>query len=72
MKGAVRIYRLTDTGREATFGLLGRGDCLGEQALLDSLPRSASAVASWKRGLLLSPVKISSIGFANAPLPPLP
>lgn len=46
VKGAVRIYRLTDTGREATFGLLGRGDCLGEQALLDSLPRSASAVAS--------------------------
>ena len=46
VRGAVRIHRLANTGTDVTIALLGPGECVGEQALLDSHPRSASAVAA--------------------------
>jgi CRP-like cAMP-binding protein len=46
VRGSVRIVVVSATGREATLATLGRGDSLGELALLDGLPRSASAVAT--------------------------
>jgi CRP/FNR family cyclic AMP-dependent transcriptional regulator len=43
--GKVRIYVLQEDGQEMSVVLLGPGDILGEFALIDDLPRSASAVA---------------------------
>ena len=47
MTGAIRIHR-----GENTLTVFGRGDCLGEMAVLDSSPRSASATATSKSTLL--------------------
>ncbi len=47
MTGAVRIHR-----GENTLTVFGRGDCLGEMAVLDSSPRSASATATAESTLL--------------------
>ena len=43
--GKVRIFILSETGREISLNLHGPGECFGELALLDDLPRSAGAVA---------------------------
>ena len=43
--GRVRIYLPTSTGEEVTLDLLKAGDFFGELAVLDELPRSASAAA---------------------------
>ena len=43
--GRVRISRLSGSGAEATLAIVGKGDCVGEFALLDSRPRSATATA---------------------------
>lgn len=43
--GRVRITRLSGSGSEATLAIVGKGDCFGEFALLDSRPRSATATA---------------------------
>lgn len=43
--GRVRVYRISDDGQQATLEILGPGECLGEMAVLDERPRSASAVA---------------------------
>lgn len=45
VRGSVRIHRLADTGSDVTLAVLGPGECVGEQALLDNLPRSANARA---------------------------
>lgn len=45
VRGSVRIVVVSQTGREATLATLIRGDSLGELALLDGEPRSATAVA---------------------------
>ncbi|HHY46155.1 MAG TPA: Crp/Fnr family transcriptional regulator [Firmicutes bacterium] len=45
VKGAVKVYTLSPEGREKTIAILSRGDCLGEMAVLDGRPRSASAEA---------------------------
>lgn len=42
--GEVAIYKQKD-GRNCAMAVLGEGDCLGEMALFDYMPRSASAVA---------------------------
>ena len=44
--GGVRIVVASPKGEEATVALLGPGECVGELALLDGRPRSASAIAS--------------------------
>jgi CRP/FNR family cyclic AMP-dependent transcriptional regulator len=43
--GRVRIYVLGPDGREISVNIYASGDVFGELALLDGLPRSASAVA---------------------------
>jgi len=43
-RGRVEVFRL-DTGRRQDLAILGDGDVLGEMALIDDKPRSASAVA---------------------------
>ncbi|HEX4937611.1 MAG TPA: cyclic nucleotide-binding domain-containing protein [Candidatus Kapabacteria bacterium] len=42
--GEVAIYKHKD-GRDCIMAILGEGECLGEMALFDYMPRSASAVA---------------------------
>ena len=43
--GKVRIFVLSDAGQEITLNTHGPEECFGELALLDGLPRSASAVS---------------------------
>lgn len=42
--GKVRIFVLSESGREISVNVYGSGDVFGELALLDGLPRSAGAV----------------------------
>ncbi|HJM89695.1 MAG TPA: Crp/Fnr family transcriptional regulator [Dehalococcoidia bacterium] len=44
--GAVRIVVVSSSGSEATLATLGRGDSIGELALLDGRPRSATALVT--------------------------
>jgi CRP/FNR family transcriptional regulator/CRP/FNR family cyclic AMP-dependent transcriptional regulator len=44
--GRVNIVAGAGGGEEVTVAVIGPGDCFGEQALLDGLSRSASAVAA--------------------------
>ena len=46
VRGRVRIVIVSDEGREVILATLGRGDSIGELALLDGRPRSASAIAA--------------------------
>lgn len=43
--GQVRVFFLGDEGQEVTVIICGAGDIFGEMALIDDLPRSASAAA---------------------------
>lgn len=43
--GRVRIWMVSEDGQEMTLSCLGPGDCLGDLAVLDGRPRSASATA---------------------------
>ncbi len=44
-RGSVRIVLASEAGGEATLALLGPGECVGDLAVIDGLPRSASAIA---------------------------
>ncbi len=44
-QGRLRVFRTTPDGRERTLAHLAAGDVIGELALLDGLPRSASVQA---------------------------
>ena len=46
IEGQVRIVVLSAVGEEVTVTYLGPGECVGDLALLDGRPRSASALAS--------------------------
>jgi CRP-like cAMP-binding protein len=46
VEGGVRVAVLSARGEEATVALLGPGECVGDLALLDGRPRSASAIAA--------------------------
>lgn len=43
--GSVRIFALSETGREITLGFYGPGECFGERALLDGSLRATGAMA---------------------------
>jgi CRP/FNR family transcriptional regulator, cyclic AMP receptor protein len=45
VSGQVRIYTISEGGQELTLAICKEGEFLGELALLDGLPRSASAQA---------------------------
>jgi CRP/FNR family transcriptional regulator, cyclic AMP receptor protein len=45
LKGAVKVSLPTRNGQETVLAILGRGDVVGEMALLDLLPRSATVTA---------------------------
>lgn len=44
-KGAVKVTRMSDDGREVILAMLGEGDFFGEMSLLDGEGRSANIVA---------------------------
>lgn len=46
VEGRVRIAVVSATGEEATVAYVGPGDCVGEFAIFDGRPRSATAIAS--------------------------
>jgi CRP/FNR family transcriptional regulator, cyclic AMP receptor protein len=46
MEGRIRVSVLSAEGSEATLAFMDRGDCVGELALFDGGPRSATATAS--------------------------
>ncbi|MGD9002482.1 MAG: Crp/Fnr family transcriptional regulator [Anaerolineae bacterium] len=50
--GKVRIFVLSESGREITVNIYGPGDVFGELALLDGLPRSAGAMVLEKTTVL--------------------
>lgn len=45
VSGVIRIYKLTEDGEEINISLSGPGSVVGEMALIDEVPRSASAQA---------------------------
>jgi CRP/FNR family transcriptional regulator len=44
-RGAVRLARLTEDGKEVTVAVLGRGDLFGEESIFSDRPRTTFAVA---------------------------
>jgi CRP/FNR family cyclic AMP-dependent transcriptional regulator len=44
LKGRVKVYLTDDNGKEVVLNIQGRGEYLGEVALLDESPRSASVL----------------------------
>lgn len=44
-EGKVKIYLISPDGQEISIVVYGKGECFGEFAILDDLPRSANAVA---------------------------
>ena len=50
--GKVRIFVLSESGREISVNIYGPGDVFGELALLDGLPRSAGAMVVEKTTVL--------------------
>src|SRR4026207_72109 len=52
LHGKVRVFRLSSSGHETSLTVLGKGDLVGEFAAIDQQPRSASARAIGKCGLL--------------------
>jgi CRP-like cAMP-binding protein len=52
LHGKVRVFRLTSSGLETTLTILGKGDLVGEFAVIDQHSRSASACAIGKCALL--------------------
>jgi len=44
-EGKVKIYLISPDGQEISLVVFGKGECFGEFAILDDLPRSANAIA---------------------------
>jgi CRP/FNR family transcriptional regulator, cyclic AMP receptor protein len=56
VSGKVRVTQHQEGGAEHELNTLGPGDVLGEMALLDDLPRSATATAVEPTHVLMMPV----------------
>jgi CRP-like cAMP-binding protein len=52
LEGRIKVTILGDDGREVILSVLGPGDFFGEMALLDNVPRSATAIAVEESELL--------------------
>ncbi|QHQ36620.1 Crp/Fnr family transcriptional regulator [Algicella marina] len=46
LEGAVRVHNFSAKGREVSFSNISEGDCVGEFAVIDHEPRSASVLAT--------------------------
>jgi CRP-like cAMP-binding protein len=68
LSGLVRIWVADPEGRQLTLTLLEPGDPFGEIALLDRLPRSASATAIEETTCLLTPVEAMDSALEQSPL----
>ncbi len=68
--GLLRIERLVSTGQRQVLTLAGRGDTIGEMAVLDGSPRSATAVAIQRSNLLF--IGQRDIDHAMQTFPDLP
>lgn len=55
VQGKVRVFRTSYAGNETSIAIFGPGDVIGEFAVLDDLPRSATAVAIERSTLLATP-----------------
>ena len=62
LEGVVRVSMITSNGREIILDYAEAGAVLGEIALLDGAPRTASATALWK-GLMLKLKRPAFLGF---------
>lgn len=67
LSGSVRVTQRRDDGSERELATLGRGDVLGEMALLDDLPRSATATALEPTRALVLPVWDFRAALREAP-----
>lgn len=52
-EGIIKVFVLTSSGREKILALLGAGDFLGEMAIIDDQPRSATAQALEKSQVMV-------------------
>jgi CRP/FNR family transcriptional regulator len=67
LSGRVRVTQRRDDGTERELATLGRGDVVGEVALLDDLPRSATATALEPTRALVLPVWDFRAALREAP-----
>jgi CRP/FNR family transcriptional regulator len=67
LSGSVRVTQRRDDGSERDLATLARGDVLGEMALLDDLPRSATATALEPTRALVLPVWDFRAALREAP-----
>jgi CRP/FNR family cyclic AMP-dependent transcriptional regulator len=65
--GQVRIFTADEKGREVFLNILGPGDTFGEIALLDGLPRTASAVTTTPTTLVVIPRRQFLAHLAHEP-----
>jgi CRP-like cAMP-binding protein len=67
LDGAVRIWISDAEGRELTLALMEEGDAFGEIALLDGLPRTASAVTLGETACLFLPARAFDDALSRDP-----
>jgi len=65
--GKIEIFTIKPDGKEYTLAMLGPGRLFGEMALIDELPRMASARAIEMTTLVLISNEILSKSLENAP-----
>ena len=65
--GLVRVWLSEPSGRELTVALLEDGDCFGEIALFDELPRTAHATATEATECILVPRTAAEALLAQSP-----
>lgn len=53
VEGTLRVFKRTDDGRESSIATLSEGQSVGEMAIIDGLPRSATVKSLTPSSLLL-------------------